>query len=230
MYCVQCGVKLADSEKRCPLCGLDVYHPQLQLPSGKPTYPPVPPAGKSLNVKGALSMITFLCLLVCGALLFCNLKINHEFSWSAYAMGGIGFLYVVTVLPWWFQKPNPVVFVPLSFATAMGLLVLINGMTQGDWFLSFAFPCFGGIALLITAVVALCRYLKRGRFLVFGGAFIALGCFMMLIEFFGHLTFGGNGFSWCFYPLGCCCAVGIFLLVAGCSTTLRDWLKRKLFL
>jgi hypothetical protein len=122
------------------------------------------------------------------------------------------------------------VFVPLDFAAAMGLLLLINLMTGGKWFLSFVFPCLGGIALLVTAVVTLCRYLKKGLPFVFGGGFIALGCFMMLIEFFGHLTFGGSGFRWCFYPLGCCCGIGIFLLVVGCSSRLRDWLKRKLFI
>ena len=230
MYCVQCGVKLADSEKCCPLCGLEVYHPQLSSPSGNPTYPPVPPAAKGLNLKGFMTMITCLWLAICGVLLFCNLQINHVFSWSAYAIGSMLFVYVVVLLPWWFQKPNPVVFVPLDFAAAMGFLLLINLMTDGKWFLSFVFPCLGGIALLVTAVVTLCRYLKKGLPFVFGGGFIALGCFMMLIEFFGHLTFGGSGFRWCFYPLGCCCGVGIFLLVIGCSSRLRDWLKRKLFI
>ena len=29
MYCVKCGVQLADTEKSCPLCGTRVYHPDL---------------------------------------------------------------------------------------------------------------------------------------------------------------------------------------------------------
>ena len=29
MYCIKCGVELADSEKRCPLCGTPVFHPDL---------------------------------------------------------------------------------------------------------------------------------------------------------------------------------------------------------
>ena len=26
MYCIKCGVELADSEKVCPLCGTRVFH------------------------------------------------------------------------------------------------------------------------------------------------------------------------------------------------------------
>ena len=39
MYCIKCGVKLADSEKKCPLCNTVVYHPDLQQNEVKPLYP-----------------------------------------------------------------------------------------------------------------------------------------------------------------------------------------------
>ena len=39
MYCINCGVKLADSEKACPLCGTVPYHPQISRPEGEPLYP-----------------------------------------------------------------------------------------------------------------------------------------------------------------------------------------------
>ena len=28
-YCVNCGVKLATSEKKCPLCFTPIYHPNI---------------------------------------------------------------------------------------------------------------------------------------------------------------------------------------------------------
>lgn len=30
MYCIKCGVKLADSEKKCPLCNTIVCHPEFE--------------------------------------------------------------------------------------------------------------------------------------------------------------------------------------------------------
>jgi len=41
MYCVNCGVKLSDTEKRCPLCQTAVYHPELPRKEAEPLYPEV---------------------------------------------------------------------------------------------------------------------------------------------------------------------------------------------
>ena len=39
MYCIQCGVQLSDTEKKCPLCGTVVFHPELKQPDASPLYP-----------------------------------------------------------------------------------------------------------------------------------------------------------------------------------------------
>ena len=39
MYCIKCGVELADSEKKCPLCGTVVFNPEVARPDGAPPYP-----------------------------------------------------------------------------------------------------------------------------------------------------------------------------------------------
>ena len=39
MYCVKCGVKLADSEKICPLCGTKAYHPDIERGEVNAIYP-----------------------------------------------------------------------------------------------------------------------------------------------------------------------------------------------
>ena len=39
-YCVNCGVELAKSEKKCPLCGVEAVNPKEKgEPAGKPPYP-----------------------------------------------------------------------------------------------------------------------------------------------------------------------------------------------
>ena len=39
MYCVKCGVELADGESKCPLCGTTAYHPDVPVTDAKPPYP-----------------------------------------------------------------------------------------------------------------------------------------------------------------------------------------------
>ena len=38
MYCVKCGVELADSQRVCPLCGTRVFHPDIPRTPADPPY------------------------------------------------------------------------------------------------------------------------------------------------------------------------------------------------
>ena len=39
MYCVNCGVKLADTEAKCPLCKTKAFHPDIEREEKKGIYP-----------------------------------------------------------------------------------------------------------------------------------------------------------------------------------------------
>ena len=63
MYCIKCGVELADSEKKCPLCGTVVFNPELSRPDGEPQYPRMPAAQpEKVNHSGIMFVVTMLFL------------------------------------------------------------------------------------------------------------------------------------------------------------------------
>lgn len=73
MYCINCGVKLEDTESRCPLCGVTVYHPELTRQTAEPLYPrhryPAPEAASKaahivVSTLMAIALLTR-CLLTC---------------------------------------------------------------------------------------------------------------------------------------------------------------------
>ena len=110
-----------------------------------------------------LTYLTVLALLPAILFILCDWRINGSIIWSGYASGDVALLYVIVALPLWFRRPNPVIFVPIDFV-AIGLYLLyINFATGGHWFLSFAFPVTGAIGLLVSAMVALLRYLPGGH-------------------------------------------------------------------
>ena len=153
MYCVKCGVELADSQRVCPLCGTRVFHPDIPRTPADPPYPPderVHP--EEVNRSGVCFILTALALLPAVICVLCDWRINGGILWSGYASGGILLLYVLTVLPLWFKRPNPVIFVPLDFAAIILYLLYIDLATGGHWFLTFAFPVAGSIGVLITTV------------------------------------------------------------------------------
>jgi hypothetical protein len=231
MYCVKCGVELADTEKVCPLCGTAVYHPDISRPQVPPTYPSFVKEKENMRPQGILFILTVLAMMPIAITLFCDLHMNRAVTWSGYAVGGILVAYFVLVLPLWFSRPNPVVFLPIDFALFGVLLLYINWYTCGDWFLTLAFPAVGCMGLIVTALVTLVRYLRKGLLYVFGGGFVAVGGYCLLLEFFINLTFMDNfKFIWSPYPLIFCLFAGVALIVVGSSKSLRESLHRKIFI
>ncbi len=230
MYCVNCGVKLADTEKICPLCGTVVFHPDIQQPPAQRLYPGNSPR-QVAGSKGVQVLLTMFYLMPMLIVFLCDKQINGSITWSGYVIGALLLSYAVLILPRWFQKPNPVVFTPVSFL-ALGLYLLyINFQTQGNWFISFAFPVTGGLGLIVTAVVTLMKYVPKGSFYIFGGAFVALGVFMIPVELLVNTTFHvSKFFGWSFYPL---VVLGIFggaLIYLGINHTAREIMERKFFI
>ncbi len=231
MYCVKCGVNLADTEQVCPLCGTVAYHPDLPRQEGKPLYPtdrmPVQP-GRSLAWQG---FVTVMCLLAGIIVALCDQQIAGAITWSGFVLGGLAVGYVILVLPAWFRRPNPAIFVPCGFAATILYLLYICLVTDGSWFMGFAFPVAGGIGLIVTATATLLRYLRRGRLFIAGGSAIAMGGFMLLTEFLLNRTFAISHFSgWSIYPLAVLAMMGAWLIFLGICRPAREMMERKFFI
>lgn len=231
MYCVNCGVKLADTEKVCPLCGVTAWHPEKLPGEGEPLFPKNRYPVHQVSPKGAQIIVTTVFLLPFFISLLCDLQINGAVTWSGYVMGALIVGYVMTVLPLWFHRPNPVIFVPVNFAVIGLYLLYINMATNGGWFLSFAFPVAGFVGAVVTAVVTLLRYIRRGRLYVYSGALLALGAFMPLMEFLLVITFEGLRFiGWSLYPMVALVLLGGMLLFLCLNSRARESMERKFFI
>ena len=231
MYCIQCGVRLADSEKQCPLCGTAVFHPQLSRPEGERLYPAESRPAPQVSPWGVLTVLSVLFTLPLFITLLCDFQLHGQITWFGYVAGGVTVAYVSFVLPFWFRRPNPVIFIPAAAAAAALYVLFICLDTGGSWYLSFALPVIGGWTLLVTAAAALLRYVRGGELYIFGGACIAAGGMMLLMEFLIDISFDGRrGFVWSLYPLTVLAVLGCLLLLIAICPPLREYLRRKLFL
>lgn len=231
MYCVNCGVKLGDTEQVCPLCGVVAYHPDVVRTKSTPLYPPYKYPAKRVSPKGAKIIVTTLFLIPFLITLLCDMQLNDRVTWSGYVMGGLIVGYVMTVLPWWFQKPHPAVFLPCTFAAIALYLLYISLYTKGYWFLSFALPITVGVALIVTAVVVLFRYFRKAALYIFGGAGIALGLFIPLIEYLSYITFESIHFlGWSYYPMVVLVLLGGMLIFLAICRPARESMERRFFI
>lgn len=229
MYCIRCGVKLADTEKSCPLCNTAVCHPDFPAAPAKPLYPAgrMPKSGSgSKGLNGAVIILFLIPLLVC---LVADLSLDGAVRWFGYVAGALVVAYVVFALPLWFRRPNPVIFTPCGFAAAGAYLLYIDLATGGGWFLSFGLPVTAGLCLITCAVVTLLYYLNRGRLYIIGGGLMALGAFMLLVEFLLVWTFGLSFIGWSVYPLVVLMLLGGLLIYLAINRSAREILARKLF-
>ncbi len=230
MYCVKCGVRLQDGVKECPLCRTPVrIEPE---DGGEPPatysarYPDEPDHARLFFlsfVTAVLLIASLVCLVVC-------LRTYGALAWSGFVIFGAALVWVLFILPNWFSRWRPLVFVPIDFAAACGFLLYVCLYTGGRWFLSFAFPVTALCGLLAVAALILFRRVRGGRVFIIGGLLVAVGASLMLVEFFQHITFGAPMFLWSLYCVSGFTVAGLFLIIAGIIRPLREYLRRKFFL
>lgn len=231
MYCINCGVKLGESEQHCPLCGTVVYHPDIRRPQGEPLYPKNSLPAPQVSPRSAQIIATAAVLLPILITFQCDFRISGTVTWSGYVIGALLLFYCVFVLPCWFRRPDPAVFCAVDFAAAGLYLLYINQATGGDWFLTFALPVTAALGVLCTAVTVLLRHLRRGRLYILGGAMIVLGLFMLGLELLLCATFPPVRFyGWSAYPMTMLTVLGLTLIFLGLNHRAREKMERKFFL
>ena len=229
MYCIKCGVQLADTEKKCPLCNTVVYHPELTQKAERELYPskkmPQATSGRAF-VCGAIIILFMIPLIVT---FFSDIQPDGEIDWFGYVAGGIVLAYLTVALPMWFKDPNPIIFVPCDFAACAVYLLYVDAVTDGKWFLSFAFPIVLGAGVITCALVTLLRCLRKGRLYVIGGSVMAFGGLILMIELLMTVAFEYAFIGWSLYPLTAMLLVGGLLIYLAMNSVAREKIERKIF-
>lgn len=230
MYCVNCGVKLAGTEDSCPLCGTEVCFPGGTPGEDEALFPDKQWPEETGGRWAGMLTLTLLYLLPMLIVLLCDGRADGVLSWSSLVVGAMLLAYVWVLLPLWFRRPEPRVFVPCGTAAA-GLFVLyVCAYTGGDWFLPFAFPVWGMLALLLCAAVCLWHSLRRGRLWILGGTALALGAFFPFLEWrIARCFLGGSFAGWSLYPAAALAVLGLLLLFLALCRPARAAMQRRLF-
>ena len=230
MYCIKCGVGLAEHEKKCPLCGTEIIYPEF-IKNAPAPFPENKTVYRELNRNGFLSILSFLFFTAAALTLICDLSRSGTVVWSGYAAGGIALGYIIIILPMWFKKREPVLFLAVDFASVLLYLYYINQSIQAKWFTPFALPVVVSLAALTCLSVFLCRYFRQKILYILGGAFIMFGGFIVFTEFLLIHTFGlAQRLVWSVYPLTVFALIGAALLTVAACPKLRNYLERKLLM
>jgi len=231
-YCVNCGVELAESEKSCPLCGVEVFNP---LSPYNPRAPrPYPKRIERLAARAdRLYLMTIAALLMLIPLfvtVLCDMLYSGGMTWSLYVAGAMAMVGVYVVVPLAMKRPTPVVCIPCDTAATALYLWLLEYLAGGRWFLPVALPetliagaLLAGLALLFRG--GRYAFLERLALVLF-----ASGVFCALTELIVRAYNGVElSFSWSLYVLAPCVVLWIAAMVLERRLRLKERLKRRFF-
>ncbi|MDE5619686.1 MAG: hypothetical protein K2I80_04065 [Ruminococcus sp.] len=232
-YCVKCGVKLEDSEKKCPLCQTVVYHPDIQEVTDAVS--PFPEEyeikQKKMGSKLKLIIATIIVFLPTFLTLICDYSINSRIVWSDIVISSVCLLYCFIFVPLIFRRKNIFFYLFTDFAALLLFQWYIALTTGGSWFTGFSLPFTCSVMLIVTVVVAVRQFTKSSYLLISAIAFFLTGLDCVLTEFLISRTFMNRvRFIWSYYPLVTFIAVGIILLLCDRNTHFKEKIVKKFFI
>ena len=234
-YCVNCGVELDDSAKKCALCATPVINPNKKEAPEAETESPfaqvmhVPKQVKKRFVALVVSLVMLIPCIVC---LLLNAFVFTGTFWSVYVGATSFLLWILFVLPF-FIKNYRAYFMWAFDTLAVCLYVYlfyVMGKGLDKWYTDCALPIILVNAFLVLAYLIWVRFKKRNSILkalvIF--AEIAVTSFVT-----GLLLSVGT--SWPYMAeIGftislCILAVVAFLAYCYGSKSMRKWLSERLF-
>lgn len=236
-YCVNCGVELDKSAKKCALCNTAVINPNVKekeekeiTPFSQDAYIPdeLSPRAKKRIAVAVISVIMFIPNVVCCML---NAFVFKGSFWSAGVAATTLFLWSAFVLPFCTKKPRPYVLWAadsvMACVTAFVYVLLFGGDTA--LFTRCLLPAIAANSLIVLLYMLWLRKKRHSilklAFVFIGLAFSSLSC-GLLLSYAEVLTLGKVIGIICFLSF---IAVAGFFIYCYSSKTIRKWASKRFF-
>jgi len=234
-YCVECGVRLADSEKICPLCNTKVINPN--HPEDMEHDRPYPSRVQQINglKRRELAWVVFLFLLVpVAATVIIDLLtggVPFSLSWSVIVIGVGAMLAVWTLVPIIFPKLSVYLHMAIDSAAVAGLLAIIAAyLGDWQWCVGLGIPIVAATCIAACGMVAIVRSSLLRPITRAACACLVIGVFIVALELIiDHYTLGILAVTWSLYAIVPLVSLALLLLFISRKPGLMDELKRRLF-
>lgn len=233
-YCVQCGVKLEQSLKSCPLCHTPVINPNelntSNLPDGIGPFATekgeVEPMKKH-DIGLWLTLVFGSTAIACGIL---NLFVFNHSYWSIPAIGACIILWLFFCPRMFFPQIPIILNLSVSAISIIFYQLAITLMTENDrWFFEIALP----ITLFLMGLVALSgicyKYVAKSLLATVLYFFMDVGILSVVIEYRVDI-FLGQGFHifWSAIVFSVCAVISIALIAILSMKRLRETVRKRL--
>ncbi len=228
-YCVNCGVELHESEKKCPLCDTVVINPNII--SGEPAESVFPQEQKLIDTisehRWWAGVITIILAIPTSICLLCNYGIQKELGWSLIVTAALLMVWLFIVPALLMRKIN---YIALFIIYTVGILLFLFVMcwqVKGNWFLGLAVPivlCFMGVLSINTVVI------KHNVAKLYAAAvcFITIGAMVVAVEIVTDYYISKTiELSWSLIALVPCALMSLLYIIIQKKKGLKNSLKKR---
>ncbi|MBE5816424.1 MAG: hypothetical protein E7315_01715 [Clostridiales bacterium] len=234
-YCVNCGVELAQSEKRCPLCKTPVINPSnpWKEPESRPYPRRLEVIIQNINKRFFAVLASILLLIPVFICSLTDIMTTHEFTWSGYVVGALCVFFVMVLLPMFFSRKRAFLFLALDIGVILLYLFFVELKTspQKAWFLPLALPLtviFGGIVFIFIVYAKYKRVhpVMEILALVFASIGVYTVCMELIINAYISVIVPVR---WSFYSCIPCMVIAAAFIILNRRKKLLESLEKRLF-
>lgn len=232
-YCVNCGVKLDDSAKKCALCSTPVINPNIVIQENheKP-FPDKVQLPKSVNRRFVAYIITMIMLIPNMILFLVNVFFFRDAHWSIYISTATLLVWTLFVFPFYTKRLRPFLLWGVDTAAVSAYsYVLVKIGTDKDWMLRCVFSVIFLMSLALLILIKWLRYRKRQWTAIM--VHVIVDC--TVVSFLSGALVGVFSGNINFFIAGiivsvCCAALVGFFVYCDRSRHVRGWLNKTFYM
>lgn len=231
-YCVNCGVELEASARKCPLCGTPVWNPREQetMVNAGESFPEQKGAVETVKRKDLgllISTVLLATAVTCGVL---NALVFRENPWSLAVIGACGILWVM-VIPAVIYTGQPVYVSLLYDGAAVGFYLFLLTFLTGSrgWFAGLGLPIVILLTVLAECFTFCVRKLPKSFLTISLYLFTAIGLVCIGLELLiDRYVSGEISPGWSAVVLTVCVILDIAIVTLLSRKRLRNAVRRRL--
>lgn len=232
-YCVNCGVELEKSIRKCPMCNTPVVNPN-DLEKLKAIQSPYPEKSGKVEFASKKDLIVlfsviFSCIAACCGLL--NLIVLKGSKWSLLIIGACALLWLITVPPMIVSNFKKRIYVLYNGMMVCIYLLFIGIFVDStDWVLQIAMP-ITVMTMVFAEILLTVGKFTRNILPLATALFIEIGLecagIEIIIEYALEKPYR---LTWSAITLTVCCVLAIVFITIVSRKKLRSQLHRRFHL
>lgn len=230
-YCVNCGVELDSTLKKCPLCETIVYHPgKIEEASMEQTFPKKKGEVETVSKKEGIIFVTVLLLTIAVTCALLNILVYNSNWWSVPVDGVCITLWVFFMTALFCEKITVYGMLLLDAVAIGNYMFMISLITSSDeWFGKIGIPILVVSFLLLELAVLMSKKLPSSLLSGTLYFFIMTAAICVTVEVVLDKYFRqAISLSWSAIVATVCAIIAVFIILILMMGRLRNSIRRRL--